>query len=57
MFLHYESNGWKVGRNSMKDWKAAAKKWNQNRLDGTFSPPKTQQREKHIETAQADQAW
>ena len=24
---HYESNGWKVGRNSMKDWKAAARKW------------------------------
>jgi len=26
-FDHYESNGWKVGKNSMKDWKAAIRKW------------------------------
>lgn len=24
---YYESNGWKVGRNAMKDWKAAARRW------------------------------
>lgn len=24
---HYESNGWKVGSNSMKDWKATVRKW------------------------------
>lgn len=24
---YYESNGWKVGRNQMKDWKAAARNW------------------------------
>ena len=24
---HYEANGWKVGRNQMKDWKAAVRKW------------------------------
>ena len=24
---HYEANGWKVGRNPMKDWKAAVRKW------------------------------
>jgi hypothetical protein len=24
----YESNGWKVGKNSMKDWKAAVRTWN-----------------------------
>jgi len=23
----YESNGWKVGKNKMKDWKAAARNW------------------------------
>lgn len=32
----YESNGWKVGRNSMKDWKAAVRTWERNR----FSKPK-----------------
>jgi hypothetical protein len=24
---HYESNGWKVGRNAMKDWRAAVRTW------------------------------
>ena len=26
-FDHYESNGWKVGKNPMKDWKAAVRNW------------------------------
>ena len=26
-FSHYESNGWKVGKNSMKNWRAAADQW------------------------------
>lgn len=24
---HYESNGWRVGKNQMKDWRAALSKW------------------------------
>lgn len=24
---HYNSNGWKVGKNSMKDWRAAVRNW------------------------------
>ncbi len=27
---YYSSNGWKVGRNSMKDWKAAIRTWERN---------------------------
>ena len=27
---YYTSNGWKVGRNSMKDWKAAVRTWARN---------------------------
>ena len=27
---YYESNGWKVGRNSMKDWKATIRTWERN---------------------------
>lgn len=27
---YYESNGWKVGKNSMKDWKAAIRTWERN---------------------------
>lgn len=26
-FNHYESNGWKVGKNKMKDWKACVRTW------------------------------
>ena len=26
-YNHYESNGWKVGRNSMKSWKASVAQW------------------------------
>jgi uncharacterized protein YdaU (DUF1376 family) len=26
-FDHYSSNGWKVGRNPMKDWKASVRTW------------------------------
>lgn len=29
-FAHYESNGWKVGRNPMKDWRAALRTWQHN---------------------------
>lgn len=28
---HYESNGWMVGRNKMKDWRAAVRNWERNR--------------------------
>lgn len=27
---HYQSNGWKVGKNQMKDWKAAVRTWEGN---------------------------
>jgi hypothetical protein len=27
---HYSSNGWRVGRNPMKDWKAAVRTWEKN---------------------------
>jgi len=29
----YESNGWKVGKNTMKDWKAAVRTWEQRNKD------------------------
>lgn len=30
---YYEANGWKVGRNQMKDWKAAVRNWEQREKD------------------------
>lgn len=36
---HYTSNGWKVGRNPMKDWKAAVRTWERSGYNDT--PKKT----------------
>lgn len=33
-FDHYESNGWKVGKNKMRDWKATLRNW--KRRSGEF---------------------
>ena len=30
---YYESNGWRVGRNPMRDYKAAIRNWSRNNLD------------------------
>lgn len=30
---YYESNGWKVGRNPMKDWKACIRRWNKTKMN------------------------
>ena len=30
---HYESKGWYVGKNKMKDWKAAVRGWNSREKD------------------------
>ena len=27
---HYDSNGWLIGKNPMKDWKAAIRTWKRN---------------------------
>ena len=35
---HYQSNGWKVGKNSMKDWKAAVRTWEGNSFGSSAKP-------------------
>lgn len=35
---HYESNGWKVGRNPMKNWKAACVTWKKRRTPQEVKP-------------------
>lgn len=35
---HYSSNGWRVGKNPMRDWKAAVRTWERMRLDGKAPP-------------------
>jgi len=29
-FDHYEANGWRVGKNPMRDWQAAVRTWERN---------------------------
>jgi hypothetical protein len=36
---YYESNGWKVGKNPMKDWKAAAANWAKNSREWNGGKP------------------
>lgn len=36
-FDHYESKGWKVGKNPMKDWKAAVRNWERNEYGNGYS--------------------
>lgn len=31
---YYTANGWKVGKNVMKDWRAAVRTWERNRIGG-----------------------
>jgi hypothetical protein len=32
---YYESNGWKVGKNTMKDWRAAVRTWHAKDAEST----------------------
>jgi uncharacterized protein YdaU (DUF1376 family) len=36
---HYDSNGWRVGRNPMKDWKAAVRTWERTSSQILPKPP------------------
>jgi hypothetical protein len=44
---HYTANGWRVGRNAMKDWRAAVRTWERNGIErstGNGRQTKQQQR-------------
>ena len=36
---YYEANGWKVGKNSMKDWKAAIRTWEKREFSNKTTKP------------------
>ncbi len=36
-FDHYESNGWMVGKNKMKDWKAAVRNWEKSNFQNPIN--------------------
>lgn len=35
---YYESNGWKVGKNAMKDWRATVRRWEQRERTNNKNP-------------------
>lgn len=35
---YYESNGWMVGKNKMKDWKATVRRWSKPKQETIFDP-------------------
>lgn len=37
-FNYYESNGWKVGKNPMKDWQASIRTWEKNNFNNQSKP-------------------
>ena len=47
---YYESNGWLVGKNKMKDWKATVRRWEQNNYHNSNAPSnKSQQGKSQID--------
>lgn len=44
---HYTSNGWKVGKNPMKDWKAAVRTWEKNGFNGKENGKTGTAKDKH----------
>lgn len=51
---YYEANGWKVGRNSMKDWKAAVRTW-EKRETKANKPIKNEWFDKNIKKEELSQ--
>lgn len=54
---YYTSNGWKVGKNPMKDWKAAVRTWEKNSFDNRSKqqpaqPPKQETEEERLRREQ-----
>jgi len=48
---HYNSNGWKIGKNKMSDWKATVRNWHRRDKDSIKGKPKTTNEQEAYETA------
>lgn len=48
---HYTGNGWKVGKNPMKDWRAAVRQWERNDIRAGRKPKQQQFANKSFDTA------
>ena len=41
---YYDANGWKVGKNPMKDWKASIRTWERNKINKISKYEETQRK-------------
>ena len=48
---HYTGNGWKVGKNPMKDWRAAVRQWERNDYSSGRKPKQQQFANKSFDTS------
>ena len=56
-YNYYEANGWKVGKNSMKNWKAAYKNWVNKENNGTYQQVNGQQFTGKSEAQRDEERW
>ena len=54
-FAHYESNGWKVGKNKMVNWKAAVTTWAKNSYNKTAQVDSIKKR--NVIDSLTDRSW
>lgn len=53
-FSYYEANGWKVGKNPMKDWKASIRYWQKDAKPKDNKPAEYQSKEDYIKAMWGD---
>jgi hypothetical protein len=47
---YYSSNGWRVGKNPMRDWQASCRTWRDNHKSNPLpAPPKKDERDMTLE--------
>ena len=52
---YYTSNGWKVGKNSMKDWKAALRTWERKEKEGGYHGTSSRNLDENQKNVQGEQ--
>lgn len=50
---YYQSNGWRVGRNAMKDWRAAVRTWEKNGYSHKNTAPQNEEKDRFAQTREA----
>jgi hypothetical protein len=56
-FNYYTANGWKVGKNSMKDWKAAIRTWEKNGYENNITNNEAGRKHRDIPSGDYSSDW